>query len=213
MCCYQTAHDSLHYTTRHVHCVQRVLYAHSKYVHMGMYITHYVHSTPELICSGQWIWSNSHSLCQLRGMLHPTGQMDWVGPGKLRWLADEVVRNCVYPPWLLTLFYIPYLRRRDGVRPVLGVAIVARAVVDRARARALHHRRDHARLVSVPSVRSGLHPLSPAARSQSAITAGARSPIDAPSASPVPFVRAGFRRAGADSSSRFAVGGSGTSYW
>ena len=145
--------------------------------------------------------------------LHPTGQMDWVGPGKLRWLADEVVRNCVYPPWLLTLFYIPYLRRRDGVRPVLGVAIVARDVVDRARARALHHRRDHARLVSVPSVRPGLHPLSPAARSQSAITAGARSPIDAPSASPVPFVRAGFRRAGADSSSRFAVGGSGTSYW
>ena len=68
MCYYQTAHDSLHYTTRHVHCVQRVLYAHSKYVHMGMYITHYVHSTPELICSGQWIWSNSHSLCQLRGI-------------------------------------------------------------------------------------------------------------------------------------------------
>ena len=41
--------------------------------------------------------------------LHPTGQMDWVGPGQLRWLADEVVRNCVYPPWLLPLFYIPYL--------------------------------------------------------------------------------------------------------
>ena len=41
--------------------------------------------------------------------LHATGQMDWVGPGRLRWLADEVVRNCVYPPWLLPLFYVPYL--------------------------------------------------------------------------------------------------------
>ena len=41
--------------------------------------------------------------------LHPPGQMDWVGPGQLRWLADEMVRNCVYPPWLLPLFYIPYL--------------------------------------------------------------------------------------------------------
>ena len=41
--------------------------------------------------------------------LHSSGHMDWVGPGQLRWLADDVARNCEYPPWILPLFYVPYL--------------------------------------------------------------------------------------------------------
>ena len=41
--------------------------------------------------------------------LHPSGQMDWLAAGQLRWLGDEVVRNCGYHPLVLPLFYIPYV--------------------------------------------------------------------------------------------------------
>ena len=40
--------------------------------------------------------------------LHPPGQLEWLAAGQLRWLADEVVRNCGYHPLVLPLFYIPY---------------------------------------------------------------------------------------------------------
>ena len=74
--------------------------------------------------------------------------------------SDEVIRNFGYYPWVRPLFVIPYL---TAAATLYALFLAFRSWRERwwelVRPRALQRRRDHARLVSIPSGLLGFHPV------------------------------------------------------